>query len=278
MPRDGLRLHDALGADAQRVELAAPHVAHDQKAQHLLEVVGARIELVVRDGAERAGALRASVRGCRCIDAAGVDRDRDHRTAVLLGNPRHEERGVEAAGVGEHDGRGARGVGGGGHRHSGKSARRRAISSSWARALAVAMKMVSSPEMVPATSGHSALSIATATLCAAPMVVRSTVSEGPARRSAAHELRQRAEIPVGAAHLIRRQHVAAPRFEDTQIAQVAADGGLGRLQAGLLQQAYQVLLPPHLPRAQDAHDGAAPLQLVCIAQHGSLNTSSGLYA
>ena len=37
------------------------------------------------------------------------------------------------------------------------------------------MKIVSSPEMVPTTSGQRAVSIATATLCAAPMVVRSTV-------------------------------------------------------------------------------------------------------
>jgi len=34
--RDGLRLHHALRADAQRIELAAAHVAHDQEAQHLL--------------------------------------------------------------------------------------------------------------------------------------------------------------------------------------------------------------------------------------------------
>ena len=49
--RDGLRLHDALGADAERVELAAPHVAHDEEAQHLLEVIGARVDLVMLDGA-----------------------------------------------------------------------------------------------------------------------------------------------------------------------------------------------------------------------------------
>ena len=35
---------------------------------------------------------------------------------------------------------------------------------------------------------------------------------------------------------------------------------------------------PHQALAQDAHDGAAPLQLLRIVQHGSLNTSSGLYA
>ena len=71
------------------------------------------------------------------------------------------------------------------------------------------MKIVSSPEIVPTTSGHSALSMATATLCAAPMVVLMTVRDGPGRLDAAHELRQRAEITVDARDLIRWQHVAA---------------------------------------------------------------------
>jgi hypothetical protein len=44
------------------------------------------------------------------------------------------------------------------------------------------MKIVSSPEMVPMTSGHSALSMATATLAAAPMVVLTTVRQLPAGR------------------------------------------------------------------------------------------------
>ena len=65
------------------------------------------------------------------------------------------------------------------------------MSACWARRLAVAMKIVSSPEMVPTTSGHSALSMATATLCAAPMVVRSTVRDGPGAAQLAHELRER---------------------------------------------------------------------------------------
>ena len=54
--RDGLGLHDALGAHAQRIELAAAHIAHDQEAQHLLEIIGARIDGVVLDGAQRPGA------------------------------------------------------------------------------------------------------------------------------------------------------------------------------------------------------------------------------
>ena len=58
------------------------------------------------------------------------------------------------------------------------------------------MKMVSSPEMVPTTSGHSALSMATATLCAAPMVVWMTVMRGPGGLHASHELRERSEVAV----------------------------------------------------------------------------------
>ena len=52
------------------------------------------------------------------------------------------------------------------------------------RASCVARKIVSSPEIVPTTSGQLALSMATATLLAAPTVVRTTVSEGPAVRTA----------------------------------------------------------------------------------------------
>jgi len=42
---DGLGLHHALGADAQRIELAAPHVPHDEEPKHLLEVLLAGIDL-----------------------------------------------------------------------------------------------------------------------------------------------------------------------------------------------------------------------------------------
>ena len=42
------------------------------------------------------------------------------------------------------------------------------------------MNIVSSPEMVPMTSGQRAVSMATATLCAAPTVVLSTVRLVPA--------------------------------------------------------------------------------------------------
>jgi hypothetical protein len=75
--RDGLRLHHALGADAQRIELAAAHVAHDQELQHLLEIVRARVDLVVLDGAQRLA--RSAGLGGGGVDAAGVHRHRDDR-------------------------------------------------------------------------------------------------------------------------------------------------------------------------------------------------------
>src|SRR6185312_1061142 len=178
--RDGLRLHDAFRADAKRVHLAALHVAHDEEAQHLLEVIRARIDLMMLHGAQRPSALGQRARR-RLVDAAGVDRDGDDGTAVVLFEPGHEERSVETAGIGEDDGLIALLGNGIGHAQTRKMACSRATRASCALALAVAMKMVSSPEMVPATSRHSARSMATATLCAAPIVVRSTVSDGPAR-------------------------------------------------------------------------------------------------
>ena len=105
--RHRLRLQHALGADAERVEIAAPHVAHDQEAQHLVEVARARVDEMVLDGAERARALLELARRLG-VDAAGVDRDRDDRPAVGLGEPGDAEGGVEPAGEGEQDGPGAR--------------------------------------------------------------------------------------------------------------------------------------------------------------------------
>ena len=93
--------------DAQRVQLAAAHVAHDQEAQHLLEVVGARIDLVVLDGAERPRALAqraAAAASMPPVSTVTVITG----PAVMLGHPRHQERGVEAAGIGEDNGLGAR--------------------------------------------------------------------------------------------------------------------------------------------------------------------------
>ena len=103
--RNGLRLHDALGADAERVQLPAPHVAHDEKAQHLLEVIGARIDLVVLARPKGEGPfVQGPGRGR--IDATRIHRDGDDRALVLLLEPGNEERGVETARIGENDGLG----------------------------------------------------------------------------------------------------------------------------------------------------------------------------
>jgi hypothetical protein len=94
---DRLRLHHALSADAQRIHLAALHVAHDQELDHLIEVRLLRGDEDVILSAELASALLQHL-GRLCIDAAGVDRDRDDRTVVRRTQPRHQERRVQAAG------------------------------------------------------------------------------------------------------------------------------------------------------------------------------------
>jgi hypothetical protein len=71
------------------------------------------------------------------------------------------------------------------------------MSAVWVRAFSVAMKIVSSPEIVPTTSGHSALSMPSATLCAAPVAVRTTVIEEPARRTSRTNCASCANWPRG---------------------------------------------------------------------------------
>ena len=105
--RNGLCLHDAFRAHAQRIELPALDVAHDEEAQHLLKIIGARVNLMMLDGAQRLGAFRQRSR-CRCIDSARIDGDGNDGAARVLGDPGHEERGVEPTGVGKNNGLGAR--------------------------------------------------------------------------------------------------------------------------------------------------------------------------
>ena len=105
---DGLGLEHALRADAQRIEIAATHVAHDEVLEHLLEVCGPRVDEVMGDGAERPRALLEHA-GRFGVDAAGVHGERDDRAAVRLGEPRHTEGRVESAGKSEQDGPGALG-------------------------------------------------------------------------------------------------------------------------------------------------------------------------
>src|ERR1700684_3193233 len=149
------------------------------------------------DGAEPCRA-RGERRRRLGVDTAGVDGDRDHRTPVGIVEPGHAKRGVEAPREREQNGlslvgpAARRGDRGATARcvdrchvdQSPKIACSRSPSFCCSRAPAVAMKMVSSPEIVPMTSLQRAVSMATATLCAAPTVVRSTVKLIPAVRMA----------------------------------------------------------------------------------------------
>ncbi len=59
----------------------------------------------------------------------------------------------------------------------------RCRNSFWSAAVAVATKIVSSPARVPTTSGKPAWSSASATVCAEPTTVSTTVRFGPAGRA-----------------------------------------------------------------------------------------------
>src|SRR5690606_21457881 len=172
-----LRLDPALGADAERIQVAAADVAEDQVLQHLLEELAARVEQEMPLRAERAGAL-AERGGRGRVEAAGVDRDGHDRPLVGLREPRDAERRVEPAREGEHD----RPFG---LRHDVtflKAWRSRARSRRCCAEPAVATKIVSSPDTVPTTSGHAIRSSVTATRCAAPTSVAITSRFGPAVR------------------------------------------------------------------------------------------------
>ncbi len=70
--RDGLRLQHALGADAQRIHIAAAHIAHDQEFQHLIKVRVLCVNQMMFDRAQLLRTLRQRC-GRRRIDAAGID-------------------------------------------------------------------------------------------------------------------------------------------------------------------------------------------------------------
>jgi hypothetical protein len=88
--RHGLRLHGALCADAERVELAAAHVADQQPLQHALEVFAPRVHEVMGHGAERERARLERGRRGR-VDAPRVHRDGDDRPAASFHKPGHAE-------------------------------------------------------------------------------------------------------------------------------------------------------------------------------------------
>ena len=88
--RDRLRLHYALRADAERIELSAPHVAHDEEAQDLLEVLSTGVDQMMLHRAQGACPLFERASRCR-IDAARIHRYGNDGAAVTLADPRHEK-------------------------------------------------------------------------------------------------------------------------------------------------------------------------------------------
>src|SRR6185312_7703485 len=91
------------------------------------------------------------------------------------------------------------------------------------------------------------------------------------------ELREAAEITLGASDLIRRQYVASTRLEHAQIAQIPADGGLRHLVPLALEHVHQVFLLAHQAIAQYAHDGVAADDLLGIGQHNGTRMSINLH-
>ena len=129
----------------------------------------------------------------------------------------------------------------------------------------VAMKIVSSPEIVPTTSGQRALSMATATLCAVPIVVLTTVSDGPAVRTSLHEVRDgRERLPACSASSTPGSDVAVAGLGDAELAQVAADARLRGVEALLAQQLHQLVLVVHGRLPDDPEDRRA-------ARYGLMN-------
>jgi hypothetical protein len=112
------------------------------------------------------------------------------------------------------------------------------------------MKMVSSPEIVPTTSGHCAVSIASATLCAEPMRVFSTIRLPPALKIAVTNCRT-AGNAGGRRQRCLRQNVAIAHLRNAEFTQIAAHA---RLRCGmplLAQQLDELGLAAHTALADD---------------------------
>ena len=230
--------------------------------------------------APSARARSRSVLRRRGVDAAGVDRHRDDRAADSSRPPRAP--GTRCRGRRNRPARWARRpseVCCMGFSDCETVRLRRSISRRWARASLVAMKMVSSPEMVPTTSGHSALSIATATLGAAPIVVLITVMRRAGRRAprartapARRNRRWRARSHPAAPGSGRRPS-ARPSSRRSRLTEDCVT-----VEAVAPQQLRQIALPAHHAAAQDAQDGVAAIELLAVGQHGSLCINFRNYA
>ena len=267
--RNGLRLQNALGADAQRIHIAAADIAHDQEFEHLIKVRALCVDQVMFDGAQLRRALGQRFGRLR-IDAAGIDGHGDDGALIGVLQPRHAERGVEAAGKSQENGLGARAESGcHGIRILASEKGEQAIAElALAAAPAVAMKIVSSPEIVPTTSGHRAVSMATATLCAEPMVVFSTVRLVPAVRRALTNCLSAEKSFFGCSAALR-QHIAIAHLGDAQLAQIPADAGLRRDVAELAQQVHEFGLAADVLLANDFREHRAARRRIVVFGLGS---------
>ena len=125
------------------------------------------------------------------------------------------------------------------------------------------MNIVSSPEIVPITSGQRAVSMATATLCAEPDGGPEYGEVGASGRNRAHELLERRKILRGR-HTGLRQHVAIAELRDAEFAQVSAHARLGCGVAVLAQHGDQLRLAPDRLLANDLRERGAPRRRIGI--------------
>src|SRR5262249_21142770 len=117
-------------------------------------------------GANGAGGERASTHLVELPALAEIERDRDDIGLVLLGEPGNGDRGVEAARVGEKDSLF--------HARSPANSSRRFTSARARRTSGAMTRIVSSPAMVPTTSGSRARSSVTPRSGAWPGPVRNS--------------------------------------------------------------------------------------------------------
>ena len=134
------------------------------------------------------------------------------------------------------------------------------------------MNIVSSPEMVPITSGQRAVSMATATLCAEPTVVFSTVRLVPAVCIALTNCLSVGEIVLDRGPWLG-QHIAIAELRHAELAQVAAHARLGRDVAVFAQHGDQLRLASDGLFANDLRERRAPCRgigIVVVYSHAML--------
>ena len=130
------------------------------------------------------------------------------------------------------------------------------------------MNIVSSPEMVPITSGQRAVSMATATLCAEPIVVFSTVRLVPAVKRALTNCLSVEKSLFGAARRLG-QHIAIAHLGHAELAQIPAHARLRRDMAVLAQHRDQLGLAPDGLLANDLREHRAARRGVVVFEIGT---------